>query len=181
MPERSCGDRPRQYQRSDPQTQASVTRTTALVGSWTIGSGTSSTRISPGPWKIAARMSGSLLSADDDCSARTGTSRWRRGAIQRRNRRASSPRRRAGRWWLTPVRCAAQSTARPCARRFADRVSPLSLRGGGYLNYPELDQTAARVAAAYPPDSWARLQRLKRRLDPANRFRFNANIPPADA
>jgi FAD/FMN-containing dehydrogenase len=66
------------------------------------------------------------------------------------------------------------------ARRFADRVSPLSLRGGGYLNYPELDQTAARVAAAYPPDSWARLQQLKRRLDPANRFRFNANIPPAD-
>jgi FAD/FMN-containing dehydrogenase len=67
------------------------------------------------------------------------------------------------------------------ARRFADRVSPLSLRGGGYLNYPELDQTAARVAAAYPPASWARLQQLKRRLDPANRFRFNANIPPADA
>jgi FAD/FMN-containing dehydrogenase len=67
------------------------------------------------------------------------------------------------------------------ARRFADRVSPLSLRGGGYLNYPELDQTAGRVAAAYPPDSWARLQQLKRRLDPMNRFRFNANIPPADA
>lgn len=67
------------------------------------------------------------------------------------------------------------------ARRFVDRVSPLSIRGGGYLNYAELDQTAGRVAAAYPPDSWARLQRLKRRLDPANRFRFNANIPPADS
>jgi FAD/FMN-containing dehydrogenase len=67
------------------------------------------------------------------------------------------------------------------ARRFADRVAPLSLRGGGYLNYPELDQTAGRVAAAYPPESWARLRQLKRRLDPANRFRFNANIPPADA
>jgi FAD/FMN-containing dehydrogenase len=64
------------------------------------------------------------------------------------------------------------------ARRFADRISPLSIRGGGYLNYAELDQTAARVAAAYPPDSWARLQQLKRRLDPMNRFRFNANIPP---
>jgi FAD/FMN-containing dehydrogenase len=67
------------------------------------------------------------------------------------------------------------------ARRFAERISPLSLRGGGYLNYPELDQTAARVAAAYPPDSWARLQQLKWRLDPANRFRFNANIPPEEA
>jgi FAD/FMN-containing dehydrogenase len=67
------------------------------------------------------------------------------------------------------------------ARRFADRILPLSIRGGGYLNYPEIDQTAARVAAAYPPDSWARLQQLKRRLDPTNQFRFNANIPPADA
>jgi FAD/FMN-containing dehydrogenase len=38
------------------------------------------------------------------------------------------------------------------ARRFADRVSPLSLQGGGYLNTPELDQTAARAAAAYPAD-----------------------------
>ena len=65
------------------------------------------------------------------------------------------------------------------ARRFAEKVSPLSIRGGGYLNYAELDQTAARVAAAYPPDSWSRLQQLKRRLDPMNRFRFNPNIPPA--
>lgn len=67
------------------------------------------------------------------------------------------------------------------ARRFADRVSPLSIRGGGYLNYAELDQTAARVAAAYAPDSWARLQQLKRRHDPMNRFRFNPNIPPETA
>lgn len=67
------------------------------------------------------------------------------------------------------------------ARRLADSVSHLSLRGGGYLNYPELDQSASRVAAAFPPDSWARLRELKRRLDPGNRLRFNANIPPADA
>jgi FAD/FMN-containing dehydrogenase len=67
------------------------------------------------------------------------------------------------------------------ARQFADRVGPLSHRGAGYLNYPELDQTAGRVAAAFPPDTWARLRQLKGRLDPANRFRFNANIPPAEA
>ncbi len=65
------------------------------------------------------------------------------------------------------------------ARRFADAVAPFSLRGGGYLNYPELDQTASRVAAAFPPETWDRLRQLKRRLDPANRLRFNANIPPA--
>ena len=45
----------------------------------------------------------------------------------------------------------------------------------------ELDQTAARVAAAFPPETWERLRQLKRRLDPANRLRFNANIPPADS
>jgi FAD/FMN-containing dehydrogenase len=37
------------------------------------------------------------------------------------------------------------------------------------------------VTAAFAPDSWDRLQQLKRRLDPTNRFRFNANIPPEDA
>jgi FAD/FMN-containing dehydrogenase len=67
------------------------------------------------------------------------------------------------------------------ARRFADSVEHLSLRGGGYLNYPELDQTAGRVAAAFPPESWNRLRQLKRRLDPDNRLRFNANIPPAES
>jgi FAD/FMN-containing dehydrogenase len=65
------------------------------------------------------------------------------------------------------------------ARRFADSVGHLSLRGGGYLNYPELDQTAGRVAAAFPPATWERLRQLKRRCDPDNRLRFNANIPPA--
>jgi FAD/FMN-containing dehydrogenase len=60
-------------------------------------------------------------------------------------------------------------------------VAPLSLRGGGYLNYPELDQTAERVAAAFPSETWERLRQLKRRLDPANRLHFNANIPPADS
>ncbi|MDL2334447.1 MAG: FAD-binding protein [Chloroflexota bacterium] len=64
------------------------------------------------------------------------------------------------------------------ARRFADSVAHLSLRGGGYLNYPEMDQSAARVAAAFPPESWERLRQLKLRLDPSNRLRFNANIPP---
>lgn len=67
------------------------------------------------------------------------------------------------------------------ARRIADAVAPLSLRGGGYLNYPELDQTAARVVAAFPSETWERLRQLKRRLDPDNRLRFNANIPPADS
>jgi FAD/FMN-containing dehydrogenase len=66
------------------------------------------------------------------------------------------------------------------ARRTAARFEPFSLRGGGYLNYPELDQSAGRVAAAFGPESFGRLRQLKRRHDPENRFRFNANIPPAE-
>ena len=65
------------------------------------------------------------------------------------------------------------------SRRAAARFERFSLRGGGYLNYPELDQSASRVAAAFGPEAFERLRRLKRLHDPANRFRFNANIPPA--
>ena len=65
------------------------------------------------------------------------------------------------------------------ARRTAAALEPWSLAGGGYLNYPEVDQTTARVAAAYGAEAFGRLQALKRTHDPQNRFRFNANVPPA--
>lgn len=65
------------------------------------------------------------------------------------------------------------------ARRGAALVEPFSLTGGGYLNYPEVDQSAARVAAAFGTESFDRLRRIKAAVDPANRFRYNANIPPA--
>jgi FAD/FMN-containing dehydrogenase len=65
------------------------------------------------------------------------------------------------------------------ARTTASAVEPWSLRGGGYLNYAEADLSAARVAAAFEPETFARLRQVKRRYDPENRFRFNGNIPPA--
>ncbi len=65
------------------------------------------------------------------------------------------------------------------ARGAAAAFEPFSLAGASYLNYPETDQPAARVAAAFGPESFARLRQIKRRHDPENRFRFNANIPPA--
>ena len=61
----------------------------------------------------------------------------------------------------------------------AAAFEPFSLSGAGYLNYAETDQSAARVAAAFGPEPFARIRRIKRRHDPDNRFRFNANIPPA--
>jgi FAD/FMN-containing dehydrogenase len=65
------------------------------------------------------------------------------------------------------------------ARAAAASFEPFSLSGGGYLNYPEVDQSSARVAAAFGPPAFDRLRRIKGRHDPANRFRFNGNIPPA--
>jgi FAD/FMN-containing dehydrogenase len=65
------------------------------------------------------------------------------------------------------------------ARTTTSALEPFSLRGGGYLNYAPEDETANRVEQAFGRDSFRRLQAVKRRVDPDNRFRFNANIPPA--
>ncbi len=64
------------------------------------------------------------------------------------------------------------------ASRAAALIEPWSLSGGGYLNYPEVDQSASRVAAAYGIETFERLRGIKRTFDPDNRFRYNANIPP---
>ena len=65
------------------------------------------------------------------------------------------------------------------ARDTTSALEPFSLRGGGYLNYSPEDETAHRVELAFGAEAFARLVTVKRRLDPENRFRFNANIPPA--
>jgi FAD/FMN-containing dehydrogenase len=64
------------------------------------------------------------------------------------------------------------------ARQTTTALEPFSLRGGGYLNYSPADETAKRIEQAFGRESFARLQALKRRVDPENRFRFNPNIPP---
>ncbi len=64
-------------------------------------------------------------------------------------------------------------------RGAADALEPWSLRGGGYLNYAPDDEPPSRIAQAFGDEAYARLRAVKRRLDPENRFRFNANIPPA--
>ena len=65
------------------------------------------------------------------------------------------------------------------ARETTSALEPFSLRGGGYLNYAPEDEPAQRVEQAFGADAFARLRAVKRRVDPENRFRFNANIPPA--
>lgn len=47
-----------------------------------------------------------------------------------------------------------------------------------YVNFLTSDWRD-RIRSAYPAATWERLQRIKRRYDPENVFRGNANIPPA--
>ena len=65
-------------------------------------------------------------------------------------------------------------------RALFDDLAPWT-RTGRYLNFmanEDLDPQAVR--AAYPPDTYRRLQRVKKAYDPANLFRLNHNITPAD-
>jgi FAD/FMN-containing dehydrogenase len=49
-----------------------------------------------------------------------------------------------------------------------------------YVNFTgDGDEDKAR--ASYPPETYARLAAVKAHYDPANRFRFNHNIRPAQA
>ena len=65
------------------------------------------------------------------------------------------------------------------ARATTDALAPFALRGGaGYLNYAPPDESAGRIQLAFGTERFTRLQAVKRRCDPHNRFRFNANIPP---
>jgi FAD/FMN-containing dehydrogenase len=51
--------------------------------------------------------------------------------------------------------------------------------GGAYLNFPGFLEEGQALVRESHGDNYARLARLKSRLDPENVFRRNANIPPA--
>lgn len=68
----------------------------------------------------------------------------------------------------------ARSWARETRRRLSERASPRT-----YLNFlPEC--SPEEIQQAYGAAKHERLRQLKRRFDPANLFRRNANIPPSD-
>ena len=48
---------------------------------------------------------------------------------------------------------------------------------GAYVNFLG-DEGEERVRAAYPEETWKRLQQIKRQYDPTNLFRLNQNIRP---
>lgn len=61
-------------------------------------------------------------------------------------------------------------------REFAAAMKPWTT-GRAYLNFIG-DEGADRVAAAFGPEKFARLQALKDKWDPTNLFHHNQNIPP---
>ncbi len=78
--------------------------------------------------------------------------------------------------WQSPTLDAEQIN---WARETAAAVEPWSFSGGGYVNYMQADEPVERVRAAFGPEAFERLQRLKRRYDPHNILHHNQNIPPA--
>ena len=78
--------------------------------------------------------------------------------------------------WLDP---AADAENVGWARDWFARLQPFT-SGGAYVNYL-LQEPEERIRAAYGPQVYDRLARLKGRYDPDNVLRFNQNIRPADS
>src|SRR5580693_2704142 len=76
--------------------------------------------------------------------------------------------------WKMPAEDAARNTE--WVRKVWTQIEPLT--HGQYVNLPATDDRDARVHAAYG-DNYPRLAALKKRYDPNNLFRLNANIKPA--
>ena len=103
------------------------------------------------------------------------------GAIGRRPVDASAFPNRDGRYWVaiaSSFQNPAEDEARVAAVRAAWKpIEPLTR--GFYVNSMTEDEYA-KVDANYGPN-YARLAQLKRKYDPGNQFRLNANVVPATA
>ena len=104
------------------------------------------------------------------------------GAANRVDPSETSCAKRGGRWnhvqitcWDDPREDAEQVAY---ARSVAAAMAP-HYDGGVYVNFLDVvDQ--GQIPEAYEKGAWSRLRAAKRRVDPANLFRRNQNIPPAD-
>jgi FAD/FMN-containing dehydrogenase len=106
------------------------------------------------------------------------------GAVRRVNREATAFPHRDVEYSFTSLGvCSDPAETAQCvrwARACWDAMHPFTT-GSVYVNYlgQEADEGAARLQAAYGPETYQRLVALKNTYDPANLFRHNQNIPPA--
>ncbi|MQA79837.1 MAG: FAD-binding protein [Streptosporangiales bacterium] len=68
---------------------------------------------------------------------------------------------------------------RDCGQLVLDRMAPWTTGGVSPNFLGAADATPDRVRAAYAPEDYRRLRRVKRAYDPENLFRLTHNIPPA--
>jgi FAD/FMN-containing dehydrogenase len=78
--------------------------------------------------------------------------------------------------WLDPEEDERQVEA---ARAYSKALAPWAM-GGGYLNYAS-EPASEGLESEFGANHLARLQAVKREYDPANVFRFNHNIVPAES
>jgi FAD/FMN-containing dehydrogenase len=104
------------------------------------------------------------------------------GAPQRVPAEATAFTGRQARWdatfinvWVDPEEDDRQIEA---ARSYSKALAPWAL-GGGYLNYAS-EPASEGLESEFGADHLARLRAVKREYDPANVFRFNHNILPAE-
>lgn len=83
-------------------------------------------------------------------------------------------------WLINPYRDVAEGDQREASTHSVwSQLQELGgRRPGAYVNFMG-DEGAGAVAAAYPPETLARLRRVKRTYDPDNVFQSNFNIAPA--
>ncbi len=79
--------------------------------------------------------------------------------------------------WSEPAEDAANIA---WARGLWEELRPFSQAGRMYLNFPGLGEDADASLRATYGSNFDRLQSIKRKYDPANVFRFNQNISPAE-
>jgi FAD/FMN-containing dehydrogenase len=103
------------------------------------------------------------------------------GAVARVPSEATAFAHRERRMLMNVAAVFASPAEEPVHEAWAEGVAVALRRGadGAYVNFLG-DEGAERIGAAYPGATWDRLAEVKRRYDPANVFRLNQNVLPAE-
>jgi FAD/FMN-containing dehydrogenase len=104
------------------------------------------------------------------------------GAVHRQKQDATAWNFREATWSMAIVGVDPDPGKAPVLKKWArdywEAVHPFNL-AGAYTNFMMDDEGESRLKAAYG-DNYQRLAAAKKKYDPANLFRVNHNIPPAD-